>query len=70
MISNEASALRVPLSNLNGAIAAPRLLSEETAPLVHGMSGLGLAGLLLGVWLGAGVLKAIKKSGGLYEDRF
>ena len=50
-------------------ISSAVLLGEETPPLVGGLSGLGLGALLIGLGLGWQVLKAIKKSGGLYEER-
>jgi ubiquinone biosynthesis protein len=51
-------------------ISSALLLSEETPPLIGDLSAMGLLGLLGGLSLGWQVLKAIKKSGGLYEDKY
>jgi ubiquinone biosynthesis protein len=51
-------------------ISSALLLSEEAPPLIGDLSALGLLGLLGGLSLGWQVLRAIKKSGGLYENKF
>lgn len=51
-------------------ISSALLLSEETGPMLGGLSALGVVGLVAGLVLGTQVIKAIKKTGGLYEDKY